>query len=144
MKISITEFTLETYEEVLALWKSCEGIGLSHSDSEENIRLYLQRNPGMSCIATIDGTIVGAVLAGHDGRRGYMHHLAVSPSHRKKGIGRLLVQTSLAALHRNNILKCHLLLFSHNSDGRKFWESIGWTYRNDLAIMSILIDSPDI
>jgi hypothetical protein len=77
------DFALADYDTVLALWRSCEGIGLSDSDTREAIATYLARNPGLSLVATdADGVIVGAVLGGHDGRRGYLHHLAVAPAHR--------------------------------------------------------------
>ena len=86
MEVNISKFTVESYEKVLDLWKQCEGIGLSDSDSKENIQLYLDRNPGMSFIAELNNQLVGAVLSGHDGRRGYIHHLAVSPNYRRQGI----------------------------------------------------------
>ena len=77
MTFSISPLTIESYDAVLALWKQCEGVGLSDADSKEGIQRYLDRNPGMSFVATASGVVVGAVLAGHDGRRGYVHHLAV-------------------------------------------------------------------
>jgi N-acetylglutamate synthase len=143
MKIRISEFKIDSYEKAIALWKRCEGVGLSDSDSKENIRLYLDRNPGMSFAAEIDNEIVGVVLAGHDGRRGYLHHLAVSPDFRRKGIGSLLVKSSLDKLKDQGILKCHILLFKNNSAGLKFWESIGWSYRDDICIMSKTVDTID-
>jgi N-acetylglutamate synthase len=85
--IEINPFSLDAYDAVLALWRQCEGIGLSQADSRENIQRYLERNPGMSFIATFNGTVVGAVLCGHDGRRGYIHHLAVHPSCRRTKTG---------------------------------------------------------
>lgn len=114
MEITISKFGIESYESVLNLWMQCEGIGLSDSDSKENIQSYLNRNPGMSFIAVIDNKIVGAVLAGHDGRRGYIHHLAVLPNHRRQGIGGLLLKNSLSKLKDSGILKCHILLFNNN------------------------------
>ena len=140
MEIRVSKFTIESYEKVLSLWEQCEGIGLSDSDSKENIQLYLDRNPGMSFIAELNNQLAGAVLAGHDGRRGYIHHLAVSPDYRKKGIGRLLVSRCLEELKNSGILKCHILMFNNNSIALKFWESIGWSYRNDICIISKFID----
>ena len=140
MEIRVSKFTIESYEKVLSLWEQCEGIGLSDSDSKENIQLYLDRNPGMSFIAELNNQLAGAVLAGHDGRRGYIHHLAVSPDYRKKGIGRLLVSRCLEELKNSGILKCHILMFNNNSTALKFWESIGWSYRNDICIISKFID----
>ena len=141
MNISISNFTIESYDRVLNLWKQCEGIGLSDSDSKENIQLYLNRNPGTSFIAELDNELVGAVLSGHDGRRGYIHHLAVLSNQRMRGIGRLLVDNCIKKLKDNGILKCHILMFNNNSNGLKFWESIGWSYRNDIIVISKFIDS---
>jgi N-acetylglutamate synthase len=143
MEIRISELIIDSYEKAITLWKRCEGIGLSDADSKENIGLFLERNPGMSFVAEIDNEIVGVVLAGHDGRRGYLHHLAVSPDIRRKGIGSLLVKNSLDKLKEHGILKCHIMLFNNNMAGLKFWESIGWAYRNDICIMSKTVDSAD-
>ncbi len=141
MEINISKFKIESYEKVLGLWEQCEGIGLSDSDSKENIQLYLDRNPGMSFIAELNNQLVGAALSGHDGRRGYLHHLAVSPNYRNQGIGRMLVNRCLEELKDSGILKCHILMFNNNCTALKFWESIGWSYRNDICIISKFIDS---
>ena len=141
MNITILNFTIETYERVLGLWKQCEEIGLGDSDSKENIQLYLNRNPGMSFIAELNNQLVGAVLAGHDGRRGYIHHLAVSPNYRRQGIGNILVNRCLEKLKDSGILKCHILMFNNNKTALKFWETVGWSYRNDICIISKFIDS---
>jgi len=140
MAIKISNFTIESYDRVLKLWKQCEGVGLSDSDSRENIQLYLNRNPGFSLIAELNKELVGVVLAGHDGRRGYLHHLAVSPNYRRQGIGKLLADTCLKKLKNEGILKCHIMLFNNNHEGLKFWKSAGWTFRNDIGIVSRFID----
>ena len=140
MNINISEFSIESYDRVLSLWKSCEGVGLGDSDSEENILSFLKRNPGMSFVAEKNGELIGAVLAGHDGRRGYIHHLAVSKTHRKQGIGRALVERCLNRIKEAGILKCHMFLFKTNTNGQKFWESVGWSYRNDICVISKFID----
>ena len=140
MTIKISKFTIEFYESVFALWKQCEGVGLGNSDSKESILLFLNRNPGMSFIADVDNKIVGAVLAGHDGRRGYIHHLAVLPNIRRQGIGKLLVDECLNTFKDIGILKCHLFIFKTNENGLKFWESSGWDNRNDICVLSRFID----
>jgi len=88
--ISISGFTIKEYDAIFSLWKSCDGIGLSAADSRENIRLFLDRNPGMSFEAYESGVIVGAVLSGHDGRRGYIYRLAVHPDYCRQGVGKML------------------------------------------------------
>jgi putative acetyltransferase len=124
------------YTTVRNLWESCEGVGLSDADQPDAIRAYLQRNPGMSFVARRGQATVGAVLCGHDGRRGYLNHLAVSPTHRHRGIARRLVAHCLEALQDAGIAKCHLFIFRSNQEGQKFWQRIGWVLRNDLAVAS--------
>ncbi|HIC90022.1 MAG TPA: GNAT family N-acetyltransferase, partial [Anaerolineae bacterium] len=96
----------------------------------------LDRNPGFSFVARDGRLLVGAILCGHDGRRGYIHHLAVYRRHRHKGIGRELVERSLHALKRVGIRKCHIFVFSDNQEAIAFWKHIGWTERIELTMMS--------
>jgi N-acetylglutamate synthase len=136
MNITISPFTIELYDSVLGLWQQCEGVGLSSADSKECIRSYLERNPGMSFVAAMGAKVVGAVLAGHDGRRGYIHHLAIHPAHRRKSLGCQLVDRCLAVLAEAGIQKCHIFIFNENTDGIDFWKSIGWIHRSDISIVS--------
>jgi ribosomal protein S18 acetylase RimI-like enzyme len=136
MNPSIESFDITLYDEVLALWKRCEGVGLSDADSKEAIRMYLERNPGMSFVAKAGGKVVGAILAGHDGRRGYIHHLAVDGGGRRQGIARQLVEKCLGVLKASGIQKTHIFIFRSNESGIAFWKSLGWTYRTDISVVS--------
>ena len=131
--------SLDDYDAVLALWQEAEGIGLSAADGREAIGRYLLRNPGLSFTAWDGELLVGAVLCGHDGRRGFIHHLAVRESHRRQGIGQMLVERCLDELRKQGIDKCHLFVFAHNAAAIAFWQALGWTLRNDIAIMSRLL-----
>ncbi|HEX8246282.1 MAG TPA: GNAT family N-acetyltransferase [Longimicrobium sp.] len=122
--------------EALELWTATEGVGLRGADSPAELRRYLVRNPGLSLVAREEGRMVGAVLCGHDGRRGYLHHLAVAASHRRRGIGRALVERCMDGLRGAGIFKCHLFVYHHNASGQAFWRSIGWHARDDLLVMS--------
>ena len=136
----IQPFVLTDYANVHTLWEACEGIGLHDDvDSRDGIAHYLERNPGLSFVARDGDRIVGAVLAGHDGRRGYLHHLAVHPESRHQGLGRQLVAAALAALKAQGIAKCHIFVFRDNPTGRAFWESCGWHLRNDIDLLSITL-----
>ncbi len=123
------------FEEVYALWKRTEGVGLNESDSPANIAAYLARNPNMSFVAHQRGQLVGAVLCGHDGRRGYLHHLAVAQRHRGRGIGGALVEACLASLKAAGILKCNIFLYADNHNGEQFWKHSGWLDRADLRVL---------
>jgi ribosomal protein S18 acetylase RimI-like enzyme len=140
MTLAIKAMTEDSYEQVIALWQAAEGVGLSQADSPEAIAQYLARNPGLSLVALQDGQLVGAVLCGHDGRRGYIHHLAVRPEARRQGIGRRLVQECLAGLRGHGIQKCHLFVFQRNEEAIAFWRAIGFTARDELSMMSIYVD----
>ena len=136
MSITIARFTIDAYDEVITLWRDCEGIGLSDADSKENIQKQLERNPGMSFIAHENNKLVGAVLCGHDGRRGYIHHLGVHKDYRLQGIARLLITNCLSMFRSIGIPKCHTFLFNSNTDGMSFWGNIGWSQRMDISVLS--------
>jgi len=132
----IRPLVIGDYEAVHALWSQTEGLGLNESDSPGAIAAYLERNPGLSRVAVDPRDhIVGALLCGHDGRRGYLHHLAVTPAHRKQGIGKALVESCLEGLRALGIPKCNLFLFADNEQGRSFWLHNGWNSRTDLVLI---------
>ena len=125
---------LEDYSRVYQLWLSCKGMGLNDlDDSPEGIERYLRRNPETCFVAQEDGRIVGVILSGHDGRRGFIHHTAVHPDYRGKGIGTALVEEAMAALDRCGIHKAALVVFARNQAGNDFWERRGFTSREDLV-----------
>lgn len=137
MSITIREMTMGDYAKVIQLWQTTEGVGLSSADSPEAIARYLARNPGMSFVAIGDqGEVAGAVLCGHDGRRGYLHHLAISPEYRRQGLGSELVTACLTRLAQEGIEKCHVFVYHTNTIGQAFWQAMGWTERKTLIIMS--------
>lgn len=131
--LHIRKMTPADYASVYALWMSCPGMGLNdRDDSEEGIRRYLERNPDTCFAAEEEGTLVGAILSGHDGRRGYIYHTAVAPARQRRGIGAKLVETALAALRVEGINKAALVVFSRNEAGNAFWERMGFTAREDI------------
>lgn len=110
----------------IELWSRSDGIGLNESDSKDALLRFLARNPGLSAIALDAELLVGAVLCGHDGRRGAIHHLAVATAYRRRGIGSELVEYCLARLREAEIPRCNLFLYDDNETGRRFWERHGW------------------
>lgn len=124
------------YAAVRALWERTEGMGLNESDTRAAINRFLKRNPDLSLVLIApDGAIIGAVLCGHDGRRGYLHHLAVERAERGRGYGRLLVNACLRRLRTLGVPKCNIYLFATNKAGRSFWRHEGWAVRDDLIVM---------
>jgi ribosomal protein S18 acetylase RimI-like enzyme len=135
--MEVREITISDYPAVYSLWRRCQGIGLhSDADCEYGIGLYLVRNPGLSFVSIDSGTIVGTVLCGHDGRRAYLHHLAVAEEHRRCGIGTALVDNVIGRLRQKGIRKCNGLVFKDNLEALEFWHSIGWAERDDLKVVS--------
>lgn len=138
MPTQIREFALDDYSRAIALWESADGVGLSDADSHANIALFLARNPGFSFVAMDGDALVGTILCGHDGRRGLVHHLAVTPGRRREGLGRRLVHSALGALRGAGIHKCHLLVFKANVGAREFWKRIDAEERESLVVFSLL------
>jgi putative acetyltransferase len=136
MKMQLSEMKIEHYEAVIMLWKTTEGIGLSSADSREAIASYLARNPGLSLVALDDERVAGALLCGHDGRRGFIHHLAVAENYRRQDLGREMVERALVQLRLEGIEKCHLFVFDENHGAISFWKQVGFTQRPELSTMS--------
>jgi len=128
------------YAAVHGLWLSCEGMGLNDvDDSREGIARYLARNPSTCFVAEEEGTLAGAILAGHDGRRGFIYHAAVGEAFRRCGVGTLLVEATLDALMHEGISKVALVVFSRNEAGNAFWEKQGFTLRDDLCYRNLAL-----
>jgi N-acetylglutamate synthase len=136
VNIAIVPMTIGDYEEAVALWRVTPGIGLNQRDEFAPFARYLTRHAGLSQVARAGQALAGVVLAGHDERRGYLHHMAVAPEYRKRGIGRQLVARSLEALAEVGIDTCHCFVHAGNADGQLFWKSLGWTPRDDLTMMT--------
>ena len=131
--MSIRLMTIDDYEKVYELWKSCAGMGLNNlDDSKEGIEKFLKRNPDSCFVADVDNNIVGVIIVGNDGRRGYIYHTAVNPQYRKQGIAKSLVDTAMTALQKIGINKAALVVFDRNEIGNDFWEKMGFTIRDDL------------
>ncbi len=125
---------LSDYETVYALWLSCKGMGLNDIDDSRNgVERFLNRNPETCFAAEINDKLVGVIMAGNDGRRGYIYHTAVHPDFRNQGIARTLVETVMKALKECGINKVALVVFERNQGGNDFWEKLGFTVRNDLV-----------
>lgn len=132
--MNIRLMSVDDYNAVYNLWLSCSGMGLNDlDDSEEGVRKFLERNPETCFVAENDGMVIGVIIAGNDGRRGYIYHTAVNPLFRGRGIGRKLVESAMNALKEAGINKVALVVFGRNKDGNEFWKKMGFTVREDLT-----------
>ena len=132
--VNIRVMTIEDYDGVYNLWINTPGMGLnSTDDSREGIEKYIKRNPTSCFVAEDNDKIVGVIIAGHDGRRGYIYHTAVLPAYRKQEIAKRLVDSVMSALDAEGINKVALVVFKKNELGNGFWENIGFINRDDLV-----------
>jgi ribosomal protein S18 acetylase RimI-like enzyme len=129
---AVRAMTLNDYDSVVALMKQTLGVSFRDADSRESTGRYLQRNPGLSFVCEVDGQLVGCVMSGHDGRRGYLQHLLVLPAHRRKGIAKALVECCLVELEGLGILKSHIDVLKTNALAPAYWESQGCKFRSDI------------
>jgi len=139
--MNIRKMTINDYESVYALWLNTPNMGLNNfDDSIEGIAKYLARNPDTCFVAETNGSIIGVILSGHDGRRGYIHHTAISKNEQRKGIGTALVNAALSALKDEGINKVALVVFAMNEKGNAFWEKQSFCTREDLNYRNKIIN----
>ena len=145
MEPIIRAMTIEDYDQIYELWMHINGFGIrSIDDSREGIARFLKRNPTTSVVAEVDGKIVGGILCGHDGRRGCFYHVCVDPKYRRMGIGKRMVVYAMEALKAEGINKVSLIAFTSNDIGNAFWNTIGWTKREDLNYYDFSLNEKNI
>ena len=132
------EMRLSDYEDVISLWQESEGVKLRDADSKQGINKYLARNPGLSFVAVQEGVISGTIMSGHDGKRGYVQHLAVAPSLRMSGIATELLSRCIGALKSEGIIKSHIHVLSNNEQAQNYWSNRGWSKRTDIEVFSFI------
>lgn len=141
----IRTMTIDDYQEVHDLWMSIKGFGIrSVDDSRGGVEIFLKRNPTTSVVAIEDGKIVGSILCGHDGRRGCFYHVCVADGYRRRGIGKAMAVHAMNALKEEHINKVSLIAFTKNDIGNAFWNSIGWTKREDLNYYDFTLNEANI
>lgn len=136
---------INDYEDVFDLWTRTAGMGMrSIDDSRPGVEKFLTRNPNTNFVAVDGDKVVGVILSGHDGRRGYIYHAAVDMEYRRHGIGTSLLETVYAALKSEGVNKAALVVFSNNETGNSFWKSRGWEKRTDLNYYNKSLNSENI
>ncbi len=133
------------YEKVYGLWTGIYGFGIrSLDDSVEGVTRFLKRNPTTCMVAVSGDEIVGAILCGHDGRRGCLYHVCVREDHREHGIGQALVAACLEALAAEQISRVNLIAFCSNEIGNRFWQGLGWSFREDVNYYEYVLNEKNI
>ena len=143
--ITIREMRLDDYEGVYGLWLGIKGLGIrSIDDSKDGVARFIRRNPTTSIVAESKGRVVGAILCGHDGRRGCFYHVCVKEGYRKQGIGKAMAVAAMKALKAERINKVCLIAFADNEGGNEFWKRVGWTARCDLNYYDFTLNEENI
>lgn len=144
-EIKIRAMRIEDYPQVRALWMTIRGFGIrSIDDSLEGVSRFLRRNPSTSVVAEAAGHVIGAILCGHDGRRGCFYHVCVREDFRKQGIGKAMAVYAMKELQKEEINKVSLIAFKQNAVGNHFWKSVGWTFREDLNYYDFTLNDANI
>lgn len=144
-EIIVRPMTIEDYDSVYALWKTINGFAIrSIDDSREGVEIFIRRNPTTSVVAVLDGEVVGAILCGHDGRRGCFYHVCVHEKYRRHGIGKAMVVYCMESLKAEKINKVSLIAFTKNDIGNAFWKGISWTKRDDLFYYDFSLNDENI
>ncbi len=135
----IEKFSLKFYEEIIELWRKA-GISVGSTDTKEELKKILERNPQLFLVGKLDDIIISVVIGGFDGRRGYVHHLAVDPEHQKKGYGKLIMSKLMDEFLKLRVHKVHLFIEKYNKEVVEFYQNLGWEIRDDLIMMSYVPD----
>lgn len=138
MTHAIRPMLLADYDAVMALMAQTPGVSVRDADSFDATARYLERNPGLSFVCEVDAEVIGCVMCGHDGRRGYLQHLLVLQAYRRAGIANALVARCLDGLERIGIAKCHIDVFKTNTLAQAYWERQGWQLRQDIHRYSFI------
>ena len=143
--IILRVMTIDDYDNVYALWTGIKGFGIrSIDDSRDGIAFFLRRNPTTSVVALDGERVVGAILAGHDGRRGCLYHVCVDKDYREHGIGKKMAEFCIDALRKEGISKVNLIAFKSNEIGNAFWRKVGWLFREDLNYYDFTLNDDNI
>jgi len=137
--MKIENFTMKNYDNIIGLWRKA-GISVGSTDSENEIKKMLTLNPNLFLIGKVNNKVIAVVMGGFDGRRGYVHHLAVDPLHQKKGYGKMIMDELINRFRKIGVHKIHLFIEKDNQDVVDFYKNLEWQIRDDLIMMSFVPD----
>jgi ribosomal protein S18 acetylase RimI-like enzyme len=137
--MKIEQFNIKDYHAVINIWEKA-GINVGSSDTKEEIEKMLNRNPELFLVGRLNHNLIAVVLGGYDGRRGYVHHLAVHPDYQNKGYGKKLMDELMFRFKKMRVHKIHLFIEKYNRSVINFYKKLGWEKRDDLVMMSFIPD----
>jgi len=137
INMKIEKFKIEYYDEVVELWRKA-GIEIVSSDTIDEVTRVLNRNPDLFLIGKLHEKVISVVIGAFDGRRGYVHHLAVDPDYQKMGFGKTIMDALIEQFRTKNIQKIHLFIEKSKKSVVDFYSYLGWEVREDLIMMSFV------
>jgi len=136
MAWQLRPFTLDDYPAVLALWQAAgPGLEVRPSDALPEVVKKLARDPDLFLVAEAEGAVVGVIMGAWDGRRGWLHHLAVAEDHRGQGVASALVREVEQRLQTKGCLKVNLLVQASNLAARRLYQRLGYVEMPTLMAM---------
>jgi len=130
---------MESYENIVDLWRK-SSISVGSTDTRDEIERMLQRNPNLFLIGKVDNKVIGVVMGGFDGRRGYVHHLAIDPDYQRRGFGTMIMDDLIKRFRKIGVHKVHLFIEKYNKELVEFYMNLSWEIRDDLIMMSFVPD----
>jgi len=125
MTFEITRYSTKFQDEVVELWKKCNLI-IPQNDPVEDIMKKVDFQPDLFFIGLMDDRVIGSIMVGYEGHRGWINYLAVLPEFQRQGYGRKLVQKAMDELVRIGCLKVNLQVRRTNTPVIDFYERLGF------------------
>ncbi len=138
-KFTIRNCLESDLEDLVALWKICD-LTLGASDTVLELKRLLNANPTTCLICELNGEVIGGVMGGFDGRRGLVHHLAVHPAHRQKGIGKKLMFELDKRFRKLKVVKYSFWIEGRNRSLVRYYEALGYELRDFVTMTKTLIE----
>ena len=133
--MEISNFSIDMYQDVYRLWKMT-GLTITASDTKKQVARVLEYNPELFIVGKVEGDIIAVVMGAFDGRRGYVHHLAIDPEFQKKGYGKEIMEELHKRFLKKGVVKVHLFVEIDIEGVIEFYQKLGWYVRDDLKMMS--------
>ena len=138
-KVDVRDFRMRDYNGIVRLWKLA-GLELRPGDERGQIRKKLRRDPELFLVAEENGSFVGTVLGSWDGRRGWIHHLAIRPSRQRTGLGTLLIKEVEKRMRKKGVLKVNAIVYRTNKKSIDFFKKNGYEHhKEDLFFGKFLV-----
>jgi ribosomal protein S18 acetylase RimI-like enzyme len=136
MSIEIRIMKVSDIPASIELWKNMKGLAIRGSDNIRDLSEHVKMNFKHNFVAVIHDQLIGTVLGGFDGRRGYIYHMAVHENFRKQNIGKELMDRCFQSFREINVTKCHMMVLKDNTLAQEFYTRIGCELRTEILVFS--------